>query len=223
MTRYVARVMLIIALLIVCFTCALLAQGEYLRGGESGIGFSGALSRNDGGVGVGGSFGYSAVGKYDIGFSLLHSNLDETDASSMSFAPSLAVHVRKDTSGYPIASIHASYQYETVSSRSLVQSHSSLTGDFFTFGFSLLATFSVSSKSSVQPSIDASVVTGTTKLNSGGMYSIENTDTKVVGIVSLSLISRASSKNLIVLTPAVALDKDNTTVALAFQVIFVVD
>ena len=73
----------------------------------------------------------------------------------------------------------------------------------------------------MQPAVDVSVVSGTTKLTAGSGYSLENTETKPVGIVSFSLISKTSDKTTIVLSPAVAFDKDNVTLGLSLALIFV--
>ena len=213
-----------VVIMLVC-SCTLSAQGEYLLQGQSGLGVGGAITTNGDGFGAGGAFGYSVHGLFDFGFSLAHYSLNQKingdDVSSIVLSPSITFHTRKDSTSYPIASVHASYQYQNFSSRSLTVTRTSLTGNFFAFGISILATFPASAKSYVQPAVDVSVVSGTTKLTAGSGYSLENTETKPVGIVSFSLISKTSDKTMIVLSPAVGFDKDNVTLGLSLALIFV--
>ncbi len=194
------------------------AQGEYLRRGQSGLGIGFAVARNNGSFGLGGSLGYSVRGIFDAGFSLeqvsLSQQTNNKDISAVVVSPSIAFHARKDSGGYPIGTVHASYQYQSYSG-------APVTGNFFAFGATIRATFPISSKALVQPAVDVSVLTGTTTYNNSALYPQETTDTKPIGIVSISFIEHSSEANLVVVSPAIAFDKDNTTIGASLSLVFV--
>ena len=189
-----ARSILLAVVLIVSSFGSAFSQGEYLERGQDGSGFGMGFgySRPANVAAIEGSVGYSRKGIFDLGISVSQLSFNTNRAPGFSFNPHATLHIKPDT--IPVfGSVTAGYEWASGVSQ----------GSFLTLGASISWNIRPTSMLYFQPTFGLTFLNG--KVEAGG-YSLDSESR--ASLAGLSIVLRTTSKNSLVIEPALGWEKD---------------
>jgi len=207
-----------------CISSLTFGQSQYLDKGQNGFGLNGGFSSNENLSGFSAQVGYSFSGVFDVGISgsrfgfeqqLLGEQLNATVIS-----PFVSYIVIKQDESRPLSvSLNGAYQREIYTNNVLSDNNIDMTGNNFTLWVSLFSDFEASDAITIQPGIGAGYITGETKATDSSGTILSSSLSTAIYNFGLSLIFETSPSNSFVVTPALSMQKEITTVGLLLSYI----
>jgi len=207
-------------------TAAAFPQGNFLKKGQSGLGFSGAYAANSSASGFTGTTGVALGGIFDLAFGLgwaSYGSEDLTDLKATSLSPELRAHVIKQNSSRSPVSVSLSVGHARDNFRSpdLDEAGYTYKANSLFVGGTVSRDVRVSAKAYLQPYVGLRHTSTTYTLidDLGRMFSDKG------GIASfeagLPLVYAFSWRTLLVVQPGLTLNKDATTFAVSLGLVYV--
>ncbi len=212
-------------LVVVCSANVAYSQGDYFEKGVSGFEVDAGFFSNDDLSGLGGGFGYSISGIFDLGLSVSRVSFDEKlageDMHATAVSPYVTFHViKQDSIRFPISvSIGGAYERDSYSSDALDLLDWELKGDYFAFGFSVFKNVSTSPAMAIQPRGSFSYVTGSTEISDKYGNSERESNNTTSFEIGVSLLFKTSPTTTFRLHPGISINEDNTTFSLGVGLI----
>jgi hypothetical protein len=205
---------------------AALAQGNFLKKGQSGLGFSGSYAANSSASGATGTAAAVLGGIFDISFGLGWSSYgsdDLTDLKATSLSPQLRAHViKQNSSRSPVSlSLTVGHARDNFRSPDLDAAGYTYKANSIFVSATVSRDVRLTAKSYVQPYVGLTHTSTTYTLidELGRMFSDKG------GIASfdlgLPLIYAVSWRTLLVLQPGLTLNKDVTTFSVSLGLVYV--
>jgi len=196
-------------------------QGNFLKKGQNGLLGSAVFMSNSDATSLGGAFGFSFSGIFDVSLSYAGVKYDESEYGNMTakaLMPSVAFHpIKQNSSDAPVSiSIFASYEHDNFSSDlldfySIEQKASAISG-----GGAVYRDIQISNHSYLQPF--GAVTYVSTKITTSYIgHSTKNTDTRTVFRIGSSIVFVLTNNADLIITPSVLFDKDYTTFAISLS------
>lgn len=201
------------------------AQGNFLKKGQSGLGFSGGYAYNSSASGITGTASVALGGIFDISFGLgwaSYGSEDLTDLKATSLSPELRAHViKQNSSRSPISlSLSVGHVRDNFRSPELDEAGYAYKANSVFVGATVFRDVRLSAKAYVQPYVGLAHTSTTYTLidDLGRMFSDK------VGIASfvagLSLVDAVSWRTLLVIQPGLTLNKDATTFSVSLGLVY---
>ena len=197
-----------------------ISQSSYLNKNQSGFLFDGGLSTNNNSTGFSGGFGYSFLGKFDLGLSVGRYSYNEQflgeDLYSTSISPSISFIPIKQNERIPLSIELSAFYHRSIYSNQLFTDYNiDMTDNATSFGTSLFTKIPISESMSVQPNIGVSFISVTSNVSGLPEPITEKNNVSVVGL-GIDLIFKTSSINSFIVTPSIAFSKDATGFGIYF-------
>lgn len=225
------RTLLRAALIVVIQTGTVLAQGAFLKKGESGLGVGAGFTTNKDAFGYGGSLGYSISGYFDLSGSVSGTSVSMTpqlefigssyrlSVTSFDFGGTAYIS-REDSANQPFdLAVSVDYERDYYSSQALSSRGINISGEDFTFGGTLFRNISVSPMDYLQPSVTVAFLISAVTTNQGP-YSGGTSENILVYSAGLTYVVKNTFANEFLFTPAVAIDKHDVTFSLTAGIVF---
>lgn len=193
-----------------------LAQGEYVGPGQSGLGVRGGLSVFDNGSSFDMNFNYTVSGILDVGISAGRGNVDVDEVGTKfkytGLSPNVGVFVLKQSKEIPISCfLGSSYVKAKYSADILDELNLDMTASGWIFGGSLVREIILSPETSVIPAFGLSHSNLKVKLKERFGDSISNEGTGTNFNFGLGFAFQFPSESVFFVNPTVSHGEDNTT------------
>ena len=201
-------------------------QGNFLKKGQSGLGFSGAYAANRSASGITGTTGVALGGIFDISFGLgwaRYGSEDLTDLKATSLSPQLRAHViKQNSSRSPVSlTLAVGHARDNFRSPDLAEAGYTYKANSLFVGAAISRDVRFSAKVFVQPYVGLTHTSTTYTLiddlgrmfsDKGGLASFE---------LGLPLVYAFSWRTLLVVQPGLTFNKDTTTFAVSLGLVYV--